>query len=185
MKFTYILILSIVLMSFKDNGMVKTKVNDAITISLPTNFYPMSEADIKTKYVSSKLPIAMYTDESRMVDLGINVAYSRWREEDFDMMKSFYKSNIMGLYDEVSFIDEKVEEINGKQFAVFEFIGSVKPEDKEGVNTEILKQYVYIQYTIVKYKTVLFNFSCPARIQDKWAPVAHKIMPTVKLSKKL
>ena len=42
-----------------------------------------------------------------------------------------------------------------------------------------------IQYAIVKSKTVLFNFTCPARQQAKWAPIAQQILESVKISKTL
>ena len=145
----------------------------------------MSNEDRNRKYVSSKDPVAVYTDLSRTVDLGVNVAYSRWNQEDLEMMKSFYKSNIMGLYDEVQFITEEIKEINGKEFAIFEFVSQVIDDEGTTVNQRAISKYVRIQYTIVKSKTVLFNFTCPARLKEKWAPVAKKIMESVKISKTL
>ncbi len=174
-----------ILSSFQHVKYVKTKVNDDITISLPDDFTLMSSEDRNRKYVSSKDPVAVYTDFSRTVDLGINVAYSRWNKEDLEIMKSFYKSNIMGLYDEVQFITEEIKEINGKEFAIFEFVSQVTDEEGTTINQSAISKYVRIQYTIVKSKTVLFNFTCPARQKEKWAPVAKKILESVKISKTL
>ena len=168
--------------SFQPVKYVKTKVNDDITMSLPEDFTLMSQTDLNAKYVSSKAPVAVYTDFTRNVDLGVNIAYSRWNKEDLEIMRSFYKSNIMGLYDDVQFITEEIQEINGKEFAVFEFVSSVS--DEEGTQSAISK-YVRIQYTIVKSKTVLFNFTCPARQKEKWAPIAKQILESVKISKTL
>lgn len=173
------------LCSFQHVKYVKTKVNDDITLLLPQDFLLMTEADINSKYVSSKPPVAAYTDFTRNVDFGINVAYSRWNPGDLEIMRSFYKSNIMGLYDEVQFIKDEVEEINGREFAVFEFISSVRDDDESSISQNPISKYIRIQYTIVKSKTVLFNFTCPARQKDKWAPVAKEILESVKLSKTL
>ncbi len=186
MKFFSILALSIFLLtSFQQVKYVKTKVNDAISLELPEDFTLMSEADLNAKYFSSKLPVAVYTDYSRTVDLGVNVAYSRWNAEDIEIMKSFYKSTIMGLYDEVQFLTESIEEINGKNFAVFEFIASVRDEEGTTVEQRTLNKYIRIHYTIVKSNTVLFNFSCPAVLREKWAPIAQHMLGSVKISKTL
>ncbi|MCK5704948.1 MAG: hypothetical protein KAI29_27540, partial [Cyclobacteriaceae bacterium] len=98
MKSLFILFLSIILFSsFQQAKYVKTKVNESITLLLPEDFTLMSQADLRTKFASDKAPVAAYTDFSRSVDLGVNVAFSRWNAEDLEIMKSFYKSNIMGL----------------------------------------------------------------------------------------
>lgn len=173
------------LTSYQPVKYVKTKVNDAISISLPKDFILMSQTDLNSKYVSSKAPIAAYTDFSRTVDLGVNVAYSRWNQEDLEILKSFYKSTIMGLYDEVQFITEEVQEINGRDYAVFEFLASVSDDEGTTINRSSISKFVRIHYTIVKSKTVLLNFSCPGRQKDTWAPVAKEILESVKISKTL
>jgi hypothetical protein len=178
------LIVAVFLCSFQQVKLVKTKVNDAITIYLPQDFTAMSSADIERGFESAKLPVAEYTDFSRAVDLGINVAYSQWNPEDLEIMRSFYKSNILGLYDEVQFIKEDTEEINGRIYAVFEFISSVYDDD-DSINMSPVSKYTRIQYTIVKGKTVLFNFTAPAREREKWEPVANQILQSVKISKTL
>lgn len=185
MKYFILLFLSLSFFAFQSVKFVKTKVDDNITLSLPQDFIPMSPEDLLNKYVSSKAPLAVYTDFNRSVDLGINVAYSRWNEEDLDIMQSFYKSNIMGLYDEVNFIKEGIEEINGRNFAVFEFVSSVNDEEGTTITQSSISKFVRIQYAIVNGKTILFNFSCPSRQKEKWSPIARQIMESVKISKKL
>lgn len=186
MKPIFILLLSLILFSsFQQVKYVKTKVNNDISILLPKDFVSMSQTDLMSKYVSAKTPLAAYTDFTRTVDLGINVAYSQWNEEDLEIMMSFYKSNIMGLYNEVQFIKEDIENINGKDFVVFEFVSSVYDEEGSGISQSSINKYIRIQYTIVKSKTVLFNFSCPANQKGTWAPIAKKILESVKISKTL
>ena len=178
-------IVILLLTSFQQVKYLKTKVNDDITISLPQDFIAMSPEDISRNFLSSKDPVAAYTDFSRTVNLGINTAYSQWNKEDLEIMTSFYKSNIMQLYDEVQFITEEIKEINGKEFAVFEFVSSVADEEGTTVTQSAISKFVRIQYTIVNQKTLLLNFSCPARQRDKWAPIAKEILESVKISKTL
>jgi hypothetical protein len=180
-----IAILVCLLSSFQEIKLVKTKVNESITLLLPEGFTPMDQVELNRKYVSTKPPVAAYSDYSKEMDLGVNIAYSRWNQEDLEIMKSFYKSNIMGLYSEVQFITESVQEINGRDFVVFEFVGSVVDSEGTSFNEGAINKFIRIQYTIVQGKTVLFNFSCPERVKEKWMPVANQIMESVKISKTL
>ena len=165
--------------------LVKTKVHDAITMSLPEDFVPMSETEIIDRYVSARTPAAAYTDYSRVVDLGINIASSLWHEKDLHIMTSFYKSTIMQMYDNVQFLDETIEEINGRDYVVFEFLASVSDEEGVTVQQRSISKYIRIQYTILNRKIVLFNFSCPFHLKDKWSPIAQQMLRTVKISKTL
>lgn len=186
MKLIFILVLSSsLLFPVQQSKFVKTKVSDGISLLLPGDFIPVSEEDLRRKYLSAKPPVAVYTDYSRSVDFGVNVAYSKWDEEDLEIMKSFYKSNIMGLYNEVQFMNESIENINGKDFAVFEYVSAVYDEESSAFNQGTISKYVRIQYAIVNGKTVLFNFSCPASQKDKWIPIAKEILESVKISKTL
>lgn len=186
MKMIFILVLSSSLFfPVQQSKFVKTKVIDGITLLLPGDFLPVSEEDLRRVYLSAKPPVAAYTDFSRSIDFGVNVAFSKWNEEDLEIMQNFYKSNIMGLYSEVRFINESIETINGKKFAVFEYDCAVYDEEESNINRGTIRKYVRIQYTIVKGKTVLFNFSCPAIQKDKWIPIAKEILESVKISKTL
>ena len=91
----------------------------------------------------------------------------------------------MGLYDEVQFITEKIQEINGRNYVVFEFLSKVNDTEGTTIDQSSISKFIRIQYTIVNYKTVLFNFSCPARVKDKWAPIAKESLESVKISKTL
>lgn len=173
------LILTWFLFAFQSMKLVKTKIGKSITVSLPDDFMLMSQSEIRSKYVSAREPMALYSDESRNVDFTVNVAYSQWDANDLELMKSFYKSNIMGLYDEVHFLQEDIREINGRRFAVFEFVSSVKGESDSPLNSNAIGRYTYIQYTIVNNKTVLFNLSCPTHLRDIWGPLARQIMNSV------
>ena len=184
-KVLVLLPLILVFSSFQKIKYVKTKINDDISISLPADFVMMDETELNRRFVSAKKPLAMFTDYARTVELGVNMAYSRWRPDDLDIMKSFYKSNIMGLYDEVNFLQEGIENINGRDFAVFEFVSVIRDDDDTAFRPRATAKFTRIQYTIVNYKTVLFNFTCDARQKDQWIPIARHIMSSVKISKTL
>ncbi len=171
-----------IFMGFQQMKYVKTKVNDSITLSLPEGFRLLEKAEIDRKYVAAKAPLAAFTDAmSGTVDIGVNVAFSQWNPEDLEIMKSFYKSNIMGLYDEVRFITEEVVQIDDEKYAVFEFVSVVRDEEGTSFDQATTSKYTRIHYGIINRKTLLLNFTCPVSQQNMWAPVARHVLESVKI----
>ncbi len=160
-----------------------TKVTDHITVSFPSDFRPMNEQEINNKYIYTRRPMALYTDYGVTVDFGINRGNNQWAQGDLNILKDFYKANIMSLYDEVSFKKEAMETINGREFAVFEFTATVKAEEDAISNEGTLRTYNYIQYTIVNNQTLVFTLSCAAVHQRKWETLASQIMQSVSIKK--
>ncbi len=163
--------------------MVKTKIGENITFSIPEILTPMSDDDIISKYVSAKKPLAAYIDANRVVDFSINESISFWQSEDLELLKSFYKSSIQNLYDEIVIIREEIVEINKRPYVVFEFTSSIKGDGESIVNKSDINKYNFIQYTIVNGKTTLLNFSCPFRDRSYWKPLVDDMMSSIKISK--
>ncbi|MDN5216243.1 hypothetical protein QQ020_29515 [Fulvivirgaceae bacterium BMA12] len=181
-QFSIILILIIPILSAKAQpALVKTKIGEEITISMPEELVPMTEEDFASKFISPKKPIAVYTNGQRVVEFSINESNTTWEEKDLALMKSFYKSSILSLYDQVKFLQEKILEINKKRFVIFEFSSQVKGNKASLVDQRDIKKYTYIQYTIKNGKTVLLNFNCPLRDQQYWQPVVHQMMGSIRI----
>jgi hypothetical protein len=161
--------------------LVKTRINDSVTVALPRDFRLMTTDETSQNYPSAGAVPTVYTNAAGTVDFGVNVAFSRWRDSDIEVMKSFYKSNILNLYDSVDFIRDEIQEINGRQYAIFEFLSRVEGDDYAAFSDQAINQYVYIQYTISNYRTILFHFNSPGRYQQEWAPVARAIMQSVQI----
>jgi len=161
----------------------KTNITDHISLELPQTFTPLTEQEINEKFISYRKPLAVYGDQARVVDFGVNVSMTSWGSEDLTLMKQFFKSSIMNLYDTVIMVKEEMQEINGHQFAIFEFVSSVSGDNNSVVNDSDISKYSYLQYALINGKTLLFNFSCPARLRAKWAPVAEQMMNSVKIKK--
>lgn len=163
--------------------LVKTKVADGITVSLPSSFTPMTRDEINQKYISYRKPLALYTSQDKLTDFGVNRSVTQWGEDDLELLKSFYRSSIGNLYDDVNFIEEKIEEINKISFVVFEFTSTINPDRNAVIKQNAIKKYTYLQYAIVNGKTVLLNFTCPAEQMEKWRQTAMEIMQSVKIKK--
>jgi len=160
--------------------MINTKIAEIITMKIPEQFQEMSESIRVDKYVSSKTPIAMYTNESREVDFGINTNIMQWVDGDEEKLKSFYKGTFESLFDEIEYIQDTIQNINGKKFIVFEFVSTLKDENVfSGVKTS--RNYSYIQYTSFKGQILLFNFTCKPRLMNQWQTTAKEMMESIKV----
>lgn len=164
----------------QDQQLKKVKINDAISVSLPEDFVPMTFEDMTNKSITSQPPTAMYTNSERLVDFGVNITKNKWPDDNLELMKSFYKSSIRSAFSEVAFSKEIVEEINERKFIVFEFVSTVNPEP-EAFNQKALITYTYLMYAVVDSNIIVFNFSCPAQMKSGWSLTAFEIMQTVKI----
>lgn len=166
------------LLSFSSDKLIKVKLNDEVTVYIPENFSPMTQEDMGLRYESYRLPLALYSDPSRLVDFGVNRSYSRWQAKDLEMMGEFYEASIMELYDKVTFIDKGLKEVNNHKFVFFEFESTVYPENDFQDNA---KKYTYLMYGLSEETTYLFNFTCDRHLQEEWQQTARAMMSQIKL----
>lgn len=163
------------------NDYVKTEIGEGITMNIPKSFTSMSENQLNEKYYLARKPLAAYISEDQRTDLVVNTSNARWQADDLPMLQNFYRSSIVSLYDEVDFLNEKIESINGKDFAVFEFVSVVREDENALTSKRPIRKYTYIQYTVDKGKTFVFSFSTPAEQQSRWQETARTIMESVKI----
>lgn len=159
----------------------KTKVNENITVRLPPDFYEMTPSDIAQRYPSVRQPIGAWTNDQRLVDISIKVSATQWRYSDTPMAKEFFKSSVYNLYDKVEFTQDKVEEINGKNFIVFEFDSRIEP-DQTLENRQAVRKYNYVMYLIQGGQTYVFTIQAPARYKEEWQETANTFMHSVKVN---
>lgn len=160
--------------------LVKSKINEDISMLLPQSFNSMSEGERLDKFVSSKTPVAVYTSEDRTIDLGINTNRMPWIEGDEEKLRSFYKGTFETLFDGVQYIQDTIKEINGKKFIVFEFVSTLEEENAFS-GTKKAKYYSYIQYTSYNGQILLFNFGCKPRQMKSWQAIANVMMESIKV----
>ena len=171
-------ILILGLLSFSSDKLIKIKLNNEVTVFIPENFTPMTKEDIEIRYQSYRVPLALYTDESRLVEFGVNRSFSRWQPEDLEMMGQFYEASLMELYDKVNFIEKGMKEVNGHKFVFFEFESIVFPENDF---QDKARKYTYLMYALSEGTTYLFNFSCDQYLQEEWQLTAKNMMGRIKL----
>ncbi|MCS6824665.1 MAG: hypothetical protein NZ529_10250 [Cytophagaceae bacterium] len=150
----------------------KTKIAKGITVSLPSGFVPMSDADIAARYPSTKKPLAMFTSSKKDADFGVNVSKTKVPGADVPFLHKTFKATILESFDEVNFIQEGVKEVNGRLFSVFEYTS-----EADGI-----EKYIHVMYTLHKSKVLVFNFSCDKSLLNEWKPISEYIMASVKIN---
>lgn len=176
-----ILAVSIFFLSFDQPKLVKTKVADGLTVSIPAEWRPMDQLDFTERYPSVRAPLAAYTNEERSTDFSINISATRWADNDLELAQKFFKTGISNLFDRVEMINEGIVEHKGKKFIFFEFESRVSGNrEKEGQREAILK-YSYIQYYIKGGRTLVFSFNCPRRERQEWEGTAKLMMQSIKV----
>jgi hypothetical protein len=95
--------------------LMKVKVNDAITVSVPKDWLPMQDEDIAQRYPSVRAPLLAYTNQERVADFSVNVSATQWPDDDIELAKKFFKAGLVNVFDRVDMIEEGVREIRGKK----------------------------------------------------------------------
>ncbi len=173
------LILSLTLAA-QDLKMIQTEVTKNISLPVPATFIPMDAQDIRNKFISYREPLAGFTTEDRFVDLVVNVSKTPWSNQDIELLKEFNENNIRNLFDEVNFILNEVREINGRDYAVFEFTSTVKGDPNSLRNQASVNDYRMVLYAVEDFNVYVFTFYCPTRIKDKWQATAKEIMANIR-----
>ena len=149
------------------------KIAEGVTVSLPSDFVPMSDNDIAQRYPSTKKPLAMYTSLDRVVDFGVNDSKAKFPGSDLNILKDFYLSTILSLYNKVDFIQKGlIQPIKKRNYIVFEFTSEIDQTHK----------YTYLQYALINNRVFIFNFTCPQEYMGKWQATAKAVMQTLKLN---
>jgi hypothetical protein len=167
--------------SFAQIKLKKAKISDEISMKIASEFVEMTEEDMWQRSSSYRKAIALYSDMNRVVELGINHAFSRWEEGDIRILQNMYKASIEEIFDEVSFTKEEIANINGRDFAVFEFVSKIIGDQRSMGQSESVIKYYYIQYTIVDGGTLVFNFSCQNYVKEDWQETAGIMMNSIKI----
>ncbi len=171
----------ITLFAFSPSKLVKTKVAEGITISLPTELKPMAEDDLIVRYPSVRAPLAAYTDVNRTLDFSINISATQWPDGDLDMASKFFKASITNLYDRVDFIDEGIHIIHKKKYIFFEFESRVNGNKMSLGEQQPFFRYTYVQYLIEPKRSLVMSFNCPKAVREDWQETVRLVMKSVKV----
>jgi hypothetical protein len=175
------LLISLFFLSFDHPKLVKTKVADGITVSIPEGWRPMDGLDFTQRYPSVRAPLAAFTNDQRVVDFSVNISATQWPDADINIARQFFKSSVMNMFDRVEMIHEGNVELHGKRFIFFEFESRVNGSKTElGLNDPVAR-YTYLQYLVESKRTLVFSFNCPKREREQWESTAAAMMKSIRV----
>lgn len=161
--------------------LVKTKIADGITVSLPSELYPMTPEDIALRFPSVRAPLGSFSNQDRVVDFSVNISATSWPDGDIELAQKFFKAGLNNLYDRMDMIGEGTKLLHKKKFIYFEFDSRTNGDRrKQGFQDPILR-YTYIQYLVQPGRTLVFTFSCPKDLKEDWQETARGIMESIKV----
>jgi hypothetical protein len=169
------------LFAFSPSKLVKTKVAEGITVSIPADLKPMTADDIILRYPSVRAPLAAYTDLNRTLDFSVNISATQWPDANIEMASKFFKSSITNLYDRVDFIEEGIHEVHKKKFIFFEFESRVNGNKMALGEQQPVFRYTYIQYLVEPGRTLVISFNCPKGLKEDWQENVRAMMKSVKV----
>jgi len=186
-RFFWMIFLALTLLDYAgaQEKLKKVSINERISIKLPESLYVMTDEDIVQRNLTHRKPLGIYTSADRQAQFTINTAAAPWAGDDLTLLKDFYKSSLLNLYGDIEFKREQVEEINGRNYVVFEFLSSLRQEENAYQSQKVFNQYIYIQYTVAGDQIYIFSFQSPAVQMDGWQQTIGASMHTIKLKKNM
>lgn len=181
MLYKFFLIIPLLLVSFDQPRLVKIKVTDEISVSLPKEWKPMDALDFTERYPSVRAPLAAYTNDERTVDFSVNISATRWPDANLEIASQFFKASIRNMFDRVEMLEEGIREVNGKSFVYFKFESRVNGTKNQVGNTDPVLRFTYLQYLIQPQRTIVFSFNCPRREREQWEKASDAMMKSIKI----
>lgn len=181
MRRIIVFLVVLALFGFAPSKLVKTKVADGITISLPAELSLMTPEDIVQRYPSVRAPLAAYTDLNRTLDFSVNLSATQWPDADLEMARKFFKASIQSFYDRVDVIEEGVHEVHKKKLIFLEFESRVNGNKMVLGEQAPVYRYTYIQYLVEPGRTLVFSFNCPKSSKEDWQETVRAMMKTVRI----
>lgn len=161
--------------------LVKTKVNDEITVSLPAGFFAMTPEDIAQRLPSVRAPLGAYTNQDRVVDFSVNISATQWPDANQEIAAKFFKSALYNLYDKVDMISEGIMDVHKKKYIYFEFESRTNANRRVEGGSEPILKYTRIQYLVEEGRTLVFSFSCPRNLREEWEEISLQVMKSVRV----
>ena len=181
MSHKYFLLVPLLFLSFDQPKLVKVKVSEDITVSIPKDWRPMDDLDFSERYPSVRAPLAAFTNEDRTVDFSVNISATRWPDANLEIASKFFKASLTNMFDRVTIVEEGIRQVNGDSFIFFEFESRINGNKNQLGNADPVLNYNYVQYLIQPHRTLVFSFHCSRRDRQAWEKAADAMMNSIKV----
>jgi hypothetical protein len=183
MKFWLLLLFSFSFMAIRAQSnlgsLERKEIGGKVSVLVPSTFVLLSDNEVAARYPSSRKPLAVYSNVNGTADFGINKGRTVWEDKDLELVKDFYKANMMAFYNKVVMIKEGIVSSGNLKFAELVFIGSI-----ESLGKGKARRYVHVRYAVVKNRLYIAQFNCPASEQGLYSEMVEKMMKSIRISKK-
>ena len=125
MNMRYIAFLGVLFLAgvaFAQPKLKKVQITKELSVMLPQDFEPLPIEEIAREYPASVKPLAVYTSLNGQVDFSVTQKPTQFRQQDLDMLREFYKANLVETFTKIDFLRQEVTEVKGQKFIVFEFV---------------------------------------------------------------
>jgi len=174
-----VLPLLLMVCAFAPPKLVKTKLTQGVTVSLPVELKPMAPEDIALRFPSVRAPLGAFTNVDRLVDFSANISATQWPDQNLEMAQEFFKASIYNLYDRIEMITEGICEVHKKRFIYFEFESRLNGSKMTEGEQSSLLHYTFIQYYVEPGRALVFSFHCPQDQREEWQPIARAVMKSI------
>lgn len=181
MNMRYLAFLAILLIAgaaFAQTKLKKTQLSKEVSAMLPADFQPMPDDAIARKYPATTKPLAAFTSPNGAVDFIATQKPSQFKEADLEMLRQFYKANLLETFSNVDFIRQEVTQVKGKDYIVFEFVSRLADE-RGTTNLKPVQQYSIVQYTIQNGQLYIFTVHVPFLLKNDWQETARQMMSSI------
>ena len=121
----------------------------------------------------------MMTSEDDAADFGYNISFNQWGN-NLKLLKEFMKSNHTFYFKDIQYLQDTIITQGKRKFVVLEFVSFTQNKETDRELAPI-RTYSYMMYTVEDNRILVFNYTCPARIMDKWKQAAPAIMSSIKI----
>lgn len=167
-------------MAFAQPKLKRTQLSKEISVLLPQDFAPMPDEGIARQYPATTKPLAVYTSPNGQIDFSVTQKRSQFRPQDLEMLRAFYKANLLERFTKVDFIREEVAQVGGKDFIVFEFVSALADE-RGASHLGPVRKYSLVQYTIQGGQLLIFTLHVPFPLKSEWQDTSREIMSSIQL----
>ncbi len=179
----YLAFLAIILIAgvtFAQSKLKKTQISKEISVLMPQDFMPMPDDGIARKYPASTRPLAVYTSPNGQIDFSVTQKQSQFKEGDLEMLREFYKANLMEKFTQVDFIRQEVTQVKGENYLVFEFVSKLS-DDRASSMLAPVQKYSIVQYTIKGDQLYIFTMHVPFSMKNDWQQTAREMMGSINI----
>ena len=150
---------------------LKSLLSDKVELKIPKKFNIMPEELMKLKYPSERRPTLVYSNESGVINVALNLTQSKASQDLIEPYVENFVNTFKKMYPSAEWKGSGVKEINGQKVGYLKLI-------TPAIDTKI---YNVMFFTDMEGKLLLSTFNCTENSITEWEQTADEIMNSLKI----